>query len=109
MVKTYKVTIWREKFSPFLGHYRAPEERMMTYRELYEERMKVSRWIISDFRWKDYDKDFRHLVYCFKMGDEYTIYPHGYLLTDRQFEENVASQQGAGLLFDRVWAYHKNV
>lgn len=108
MEKTYKVTIRDDKFSPFFGFYLGAEEKQMTMKAIQDELRKISNWIVSEFRWSDYDQHFSHLVYAYQQGDEYTIYPHGYLLPDEQFEKNVASQQGTGLLFDRVWAYHKN-
>lgn len=107
MEKTYKVNIIQDKFSPFFGHYRGVDEKQMTFDEIQQELRKISSWIVSEFRWTDYDDYFKHLVYCYRQGDEYTIYPYGYLMPDREFHENVADHQGEGQLFDRVWAYHK--
>ena len=108
MEKTYKVHIIGNKFSPFFGFYYGAEDKVMTLAEIQAELRRVSAWIVSDFKWCNYDPFFAHLVYGYQQGDEYTIYPYGHLMDDETFQKNVASQQGAGLLFDRVWAYHKN-
>jgi len=106
MEKTYKVTIKRER--RVLGHIIPAYEHLeMTIGQVAEARAKVSDWIVSDFRWEDYPSNYTHLVYCVRMGDEFIIWPYGYLLDERTFHENVADRQGAGQLFDRVWAYHK--
>jgi len=106
MEKTYKVTIKRER--RLLGHIVPAYEHLeMTARQISEERLKVSNWIVSNFRWEDYPAGFSHLVYCVKMADEFIIYPYGYLLDDKTFQQNVADHQGQGQLFERVWAYHK--
>lgn len=104
MEKTYKVTIREQKFSPFFGFYLGAEEKRMTRMEISEEIRRAS--LLYTFKWEEHP-GYAHYVYAYQQGDEFVIYPHGYLLTDQQFEENVASQQGSGLLFDRVWAYHK--
>ena len=108
MEKTYKVTIREDKFSPFFGWYLGVDERRMTLLEIEMELRAISEWIVSSFRWTDYDSYYAHLVYAYQQGDEYTIYRRGYLLPDDMFQRNVADQQGSGLLFDRVWAYHKS-
>lgn len=106
MEKTYKVSILRTR--RILGHIQETmENKEMTIGEIAQERRKASDWIVSNFRWEDYPAKFSHLVYCYKIGEEFTIFPCGYLVDDETFYQNVASQQGAGLLFDRVWAYHK--
>lgn len=106
MEKTYKTTILRTR--RILGHIQETlEEKQMTARELFEERMKTSKWITDNFRWEDWPEKYAHLVYCVRQGDTFHIWPCGYLLDDKTFYENVADQQGAGRTFDMVWAFHK--
>ncbi len=106
MEKTYKVSILRTR--RILGHIQETmEHKEMTIREIAQERRKASDWIVSCFKWDDYPAKFTHLVYCYKIGEEFTIFPCGYLVDDETYCQNVADRQGAGLLFDRVWAYHK--
>lgn len=104
MEKTYKVTIRQNKFHPSFGFYLGADEKQMTREELSKEIRAAS--ALYMFKWENYP-GFSHYIYAYQQGDTFTIYPNGYLLTDEQFQQNVASQQGAGLLFDRVWAYHK--
>lgn len=106
MKKTYKVTILHT-MKVFGRIIETLEEKQMTIRELFAERLKTSNWIATDFHWEDFPEEYTHLIYCVRQGDTFHLWPHGYLVDDKTFYENVASNQGEGHTFDRVWAYHK--
>ena len=71
-------------------------EKEMTPAERLKLRKEISRRIGTWFKWSDYDEKFRHLVYYVELDGVAHFYVNGYLMTEDEFEEDVAAREGIG-------------
>ena len=70
---------------------------------LAEFRGKVIEHIRSFFKWSEYGPEWRHLVYYVELDGVAHIYVNGYLMTEEEFEKDVATREGVGY----VGAFHR--
>lgn len=62
--------------------------------------------IRATFKWENYPDWMAHLVVAvWYDGDQCVLYPNGYLMSDREFDEKIAYRKD--LKIERVLAYHK--
>ena len=77
---------------PVIGRIVNQRIEEMPKKKLAAYRCQVAKDLSSRFDWKDYDKKWCHLLYYVEYDDEAAIYPNGYLMTEEEFELNVATR-----------------
>lgn len=87
------------------------EHKQMTEDQIDDLVKDRQEHIRATFRWENYPDRYTHLVVCVRYTNEpggagkCVIYPQGYLMDDREFNEKVAYR--TDLYVGRVIAYHK--
>lgn len=66
-------------------------------------REKVISNIRSFFKWENYPKEYTHLLYYAELDGTAHIYSNGFIMTDAEFDREVAMRSGIGF----VGAFHR--
>ena len=68
----------------------------MSPAERVKLRSEITKRLRSWFKWADYGEQYRHLVYYVELDGRAHVYVSGYLMTEEEFEKDVATREGVG-------------